>query len=610
MKRTLLLLALLAVAAASGSAEKSDRTTKSAPVQLPADSAPGAADAAAGDPEPAQPRPPAGKDGGEPPEADGNVIVVAPEPDPAAPAKGIALDKALDSLRRQRAKGETAPAVIEFTPGIYYTSLTIDPELAGEGLTLRAAKRAEGKVTLSAGMPVKGWEEAGKNLWRAKADHPEIAQFFVKGNLRKYSRAPNTRFWPIRKAGPDRRTSFTVPPNTVPPVEDVSNLQLVFFHDWSVSRVPVKSFDPASRTLTTVAPVGAEPPYFAMNHFEPQPRFFLAGARSFLDSRGEWHFDRSSRTLTYWPLPTERPDTIEARIPVKPHVLALRGTKERPLRNINIEGLIIANAHYPAPPAGYAGIQATLHEKRPGPGRMFVPASIMADYCRDTRLYNCIVTDSDNGGLWIRSGCRDVAVEYCTFRQLGGNGIMIGTPGEEKPVTRNIRIRRVLVDRCGTRFPGAVGIWIGMAADCVVERNELRHLPYSGISLGWRWDDTPTVCRGHRVELNRIRSVMKLLSDGGGIYTLGAQPGTVLRENQIHDIAQKNGRAESNGLFMDEGSSGILVEDNNFRGIRHSLIRFHKAGKNTLRGNKFETQKGVPALRFQATPESNITVEN
>jgi hypothetical protein len=55
---------------------------------------------------------------------------------------------------------------------------------------------------------------------------------------------------------------------------------------------------------------------------------------------------------------------------------------------------------------------------------------------------------------------------------------------------------------------------------------------------------------------------VQVLSDGGGIYTLGCQPGTQLRGNLIHDVPLNAGRAESNGMFLDEGSDGITIQGN------------------------------------------------
>ena len=73
---------------------------------------------------------------------------------------------------------------------------------------------------------------------------------------------------------------------------------------------------------------------------------------------------------------------------------------------------------------------------------------------------------------------------------------------------------------------------------------------------------------------------MQRLSDGGGIYTLGWQPGTALIGNVIHDIPVNAGRAESNGMFIDQGSTDLEIKENTIYRVLRSPIRFNIAGKN------------------------------
>jgi hypothetical protein len=148
-----------------------------------------------------------------------------------------------------------------------------------------------------------------------------------------------------------------------------------------------------------------------------------------------------------------------------------------------------------------------------------------------------------------------------------------------------------------------------MAKATEVSSNEIRNLPYTGVSVGWNWTAAPTVCEGHLVTSNHIHHIMQMLSDGAGIYTLGRQPGTILRGNVIHDVAVNAGRAESNGIFMDEGSSEMLVESNVIYNIAKSPIRFHKAGRNTLRNNQLVTRRRTPPIRYNDTNEKLMKME-
>jgi len=67
------------------------------------------------------------------------------------------------------------------------------------------------------------------------------------------------------------------------------------------------------------------------------------------------------------------------------------------------------------------------------------------------------------------------------------------------------------------------------------------------------------------VEYNDVHDVMKLLSDGGAIYTLGWQPGSILRGNLLFDIHRSPftfGGAQNNAIFFDEFSRGFYITDN------------------------------------------------
>jgi hypothetical protein len=94
---------------------------------------------------------------------------------------------------------------------------------------------------------------------------------------------------------------------------------------------------------------------------------------------------------------------------------------------------------------------------------------------------------------------------------------------------------------------------------------------------------------------------MQKLADGGGIYTLGFQPGTVLRGNHIHDVhrtAFAHGGAPNNGFFIDEGSKGFLFEANVVYRTSGGAVRFNQNQRewHTWRDNHFDlTPPPTPA---------------
>jgi hypothetical protein len=103
---------------------------------------------------------------------------------------------------------------------------------------------------------------------------------------------------------------------------------------------------------------------------------------------------------------------------------------------------------------------------------------------------------------------------------------------------------------------------------------------------------------------------MLTLSDGGGIYSLGSQPGSALRGNLIHDVPVNVGRAESNGMFLDQGTGNFVIEQNVIYNVLRSPLRFHKGWENLVRDNVLEVHPGVPTVRYNDTVAERIKLEN
>jgi hypothetical protein len=105
---------------------------------------------------------------------------------------------------------------------------------------------------------------------------------------------------------------------------------------------------------------------------------------------------------------------------------------------------------------------------------------------------------------------------------------------------------------------------LGYTDSVVVEHNELRDMPYSGVTAGWGWDNVDSALRDNVIRHNDIAGVLNLMSDGGGIYTLSKQPGTLIAENYVHDIVRTpvHGAFNISGIYLDEGSNLITVRDN------------------------------------------------
>jgi hypothetical protein len=475
------------------------------------------------------------------------------------------------------------------------------------------------EVVLTGGQRITGWKKGEGETWTAEVPDVKTSawsfnELFVDGQRRPRARHPNAGYLRVDKPGPDNRTSFTFKPGDLKSIADLTDAELVFLHDWSVSRVPIASIDEPAHAVRLAAPIGASGQgFWAITGFEPHPRYFVENAREFLDAPGEWHLDRRAGILTYRPMPDE--DLTKAEV-VAPRltellVVAANPRKDQSVGHLHFRGLTFQHCAFARPAAGYAGIQAGFHEDRDKTGlggRM--PAAIRFLAARHCLFERCTVEHVGGAGISFEEGCIDCRLTQSEIRDCGGNGVMVGGPGKEPAsVAKGVRIEDCRIHHCGQTFFGCVGVWAGITNGTVIRRNEIHRLPYSGVSVGWQWNPEPTPCGNNLVEENDIHHVMQTLSDGGGIYTLGRQPGTVLRANRIHDIPANAGRAESNGLFIDEGSSEILIEGNTIEAVARSPIRFHQALRVTVRRNTLVCAPGVPPFRFNACDERAFTFD-
>ncbi|MFO7657023.1 MAG: right-handed parallel beta-helix repeat-containing protein, partial [Bacteroidales bacterium] len=105
----------------------------------------------------------------------------------------------------------------------------------------------------------------------------------------------------------------------------------------------------------------------------------------------------------------------------------------------------------------------------------------------------------------------------------------------------------------------------GFAHDINISHNELSHLNYSGICIGWGWTKTITCMKNNMIHANYIHHFAKNMYDVGGIYTLSAQPNTEISGNRIEHL-EKAPYAHIPDhyqyIYLDEGSSYIRVKDN------------------------------------------------
>ena len=543
------------------------------------------------------------------------------------------------AIVQQMAEGQVNVVIHDGTYRID-TPIVFTPNDGGtDTVSVNYIAAPDAKPLISGGRPITGFKPNPDGTWTAqipdaKSGNWRFRQLHVSATRAVRAREPDEGWFRVEKVGKDRRTNFQYREGDLRPYANLDSLELVFLHDWSITRCPVKSIDPKTRTLTVPVQVGGTTRWAVMDWFEKQPRYFVENARELLDSPGEWYLDESNGQLTYMPRPGETIDSTQFVAPVADQLLVVRGTQQTPVKNLHFAGLRFEHAGWQPANRHYWGRQACTYwtTTTADSGRSHEeadPAAVQFDGTSNCTINNCRIAHAGASGLWFGTNCRNNVADACTVADVGGNGIMIGE-GQARTIdgepwwsaapdqaANTNTVRNCIVETSGCELYGAVGVWVGLAAHTTIEQNEIHNHPYTGISVGWMWwnprsreEPRPTPCRETIVARNHIHHVMQILSDGGCVYSLGVQPGSRIAENLIHDVPRNAGRAESNGMFLDQGCGDFIIEKNVIYNIDRSPLRFHKGWLNIVRDNVLAVNPDVPPVRYNDTKKERITLEN
>ncbi len=220
---------------------------------------------------------------------------------------------------------------------------------------------------------------------------------------------------------------------------------------------------------------------------------------------------------------------------------------------------------------------------------------VEAQGARHVVFDHCTIAHAGNYAIDLGRGCQDVKILNCTCTDLGAGGIKIGDTGlhgDSQLAVFGNEVSDCVISDSGHLFASAVGVWIGQSHDNRITHNDIHGLYYTGISIGWTWGYGPAESRGNLIELNHIHHIgthadgePPVLSDMGGIYTLGGEQGTIIRLNRFHDIAGL--RYGGWGIYFDEGTTGIVAEKNLVYNTTHGGFHQHYGKENRVWNNIF-----------------------
>lgn len=374
--------------------------------------------------------------------------------------------------------------------------------------------------------------------------------------------------------------------------ENIQDVEVVSNVEWRSNRIPVES---ACENQLII-----KEDFWRLVHHDYQDKstnfqrakpVWIENAFELMDLPNEWYIDRSEANQYILYIKTNNNQVAPENVVVPLLEKLITGSN---VTNVEFDGLVFRHTSWLGPSnkidttqinQGLVVRQADVHIKFK-PNVVYegnrsnlefyhqIPGALSFEFSNSITIKNCKFEHLGSAGLEFLEGSKENTISKNEFLDISASAISIGANryiyGDEAnedndpKMVRNHTITKNLIKNIANDYFSGVGIFVSHARYSEIHNNKLENFPYSGISVGWGWNNHPTYEGINHISKNYIDCSSQILQDGGAIYTLSNQTkdSTSIERSNIHNNYILNHKIRYGAIYLDQGSSNINVYKN------------------------------------------------